>query len=512
MIVNIIPIQAHLSPSLPTVVGNVDYHEFCRQLERIDHVLKHGGAENQFVVLSVEHWLKQRQAPAKDIKAPVTGVSHKQQLRFQKHSRLALRCTVVRTLLQESFRDFSVHLADSALLQKFCRLDRIEVIRVPSKSLLQRYSTWLPVESMREVMNTLLRQGGVQADREMSGLDLEEPLDLEALFMDTTCVKANIHFPVDWVLLRDGTRTLMKAVNLIRAQGLKHRMDEPAQFVREMNQLSMAMTMTRRKATGKKGRKKLLREMKRMVRRVEKHALRHRELLAQEWRQTEWTEKEAQVVLRRIDGVLALLPQARKQAHERIIGERPVKSQDKLLSLYETDVRVIVRGKADAEVEFGNTLLLVENRQGVIVDYHLWRESAPADSRMVSDSLKRIQEITGPDIVPRVEKVAADRGFDSAQTRKNLEHAGIYNAICPRSPAVLKERLQEEEFADCQRRRSQTEGRIGILKNQFLGRPLRAKGFEHREMAVAWSVLTHNLWVIARMPQRGKAVAESQAA
>jgi hypothetical protein len=145
----------------------------------------------------------------------------------------------------------------------------------------------------------------------------------------------------------------------------------------------MAMTMTRRKATGKKGRKKLLREMKRMVRRVQQHALRHRELLAQEWRQTEWTEKEAQVVLRRIDGVLALLPQARKQAHERIIGERAVKNSDKLLSLYETDVRVIVRGKADAEVEFGNTLLLVENRQGVIVDYHLWRESAPADSRMV---------------------------------------------------------------------------------------------------------------------------------
>jgi hypothetical protein len=39
--------------------------------------------------------------------------------------------------------------------------------------------------------------------------------------------------------------------------------------------------------------------------------------------------------------------------------------------------------------------------------------------------------------VPQVKKVAADRGFDSAQTRKNLEHAEIYNAVCPRSPAVL---------------------------------------------------------------------------
>jgi hypothetical protein len=29
---------------------------------------------------------------------------------------------------------------------------------------------------------------------------------------------ANIHYPVDWVLLRDATQTLMKAVSLIRAK------------------------------------------------------------------------------------------------------------------------------------------------------------------------------------------------------------------------------------------------------------------------------------------------------
>lgn len=44
-------------------------------------------------------------------------------------------------------------------------------------------------------------------------------------------------------------------------------------------------------------------------------------------------------VLRRLDGVLALLPQAQKQAHERIIGQRRVDNADKVLSLYETDTR-----------------------------------------------------------------------------------------------------------------------------------------------------------------------------
>ena len=51
------------------------------------------------------------------------------------------------------------------------------------------------------------------------------------------------------------------------------------------------------------------------------------------------------------------------------------------------------------------------------------------------------------------------------------------------------------------RRRAQTEGRIGVLKNVFLQRGVpRAKGFANRELQAAWAVLSHNLWVVARMP------------
>ena len=62
--------------------------------------------------------------------------------------------------------------------------------------------------------------------------------------------------------------------------------------------------------------------------------------------------------------------------------------------------------------------------------------------------------------------------------------------------------MEEERFVQLQRRRSQTEGRLGIFKNGFLGRPLRAKGFEHRAMAVTWQMLTHNLRVLARLEQK----------
>ena len=53
------------------------------------------------------------------------------------------------------------------------------------------------------------------------------------------------------------------------------------------------------------------------------------------------------------------------------------------------------------------------------------------------------------------------------------------------------------------------EGRIGIVKNVFLGRPLRAKGYGHRALAVSWAVLTHNLWVLARLPRAAAALAQA---
>src|ERR1022692_4378777 len=204
---------------------------------------------------------------------------------------------------------------------------------------------------MRHLIEGLLVAGMDPAGR----LNLKEPVDLAEYFVDTTALKANIHFPVDWVLLRDATRTLLKAVTLIRREGLKTRMEPPPEFLRRINRLCIQMTPSRR------------------------HARRHRDLLDQEWEKTGWSRRQAEQVLGRMDQVLELLPRAQQQAHERIIGERKVDNAEKILSLYEPDIQVLVRGKAGAEVEFGNKLLLGENKQGIILDYQLWPETAPAD-------------------------------------------------------------------------------------------------------------------------------------
>ena len=238
--------------------------------------------------------------------------------------------------------------------------------------------------------------------------------------------------------------------------------------------------------------------MKKLVKVVSRHARRHRELLDKEWEKTDWTRPQAQQVLGRIDQVLELLPRAQKQAHERIIGGRQVANAEKILSLYEPDIHVLVRGKAGAEVEFGNTVLLGEDRQGIILDYQIWKDPAPADVHLLVESLERVN--AGLD--RGVSAVAADRGFASKTNTTGLREAQIFDGLCPRSPEALQERMKEKRFVQMQKRRSQTEARISILQRGFLGRPMRAKGFAHRELAVAWGVLTHNLWMMARLRKK----------
>lgn len=82
-----------------------------------------------------------------------------------------------------------------------------------------------------------------------------------------------------------------------------------------------------------------------------------------------------------MDQVLEQLPPLRQQARQRILAGQLVTNEAKILSLYEAEMRVIVCKKAGAEVEFGNTLLLAENPQGLLIDWELARlqraEAAP---------------------------------------------------------------------------------------------------------------------------------------
>ena len=476
----IIPFELPLPVALQTIEGNVDYRTFRDQLLQINENLVLSGLEDHFIQADLERWFNSQKR-----------VSAKAQQIRQFHSRRALRCNIARMVLREDYRGFATRLADSPLLQLFCGISEVDRVRVPGKSTLQRYATWWTEAEVHHLSGQLLQIGAQQPEK----LCLPEPVDLERCWIDTTCVEANIHYPVDWVLLRDSTRTLMKALRLIRNQGLKRRMEPPEIFITRMKRLCIQMTHTSAKQDSQRHRKTTLRKMDKLVGTVAAHARRYRKLLDEDWSQTDWTRPQAEQVLQRMDEVLEQLPKARRQARERILSGKLTENKDKILSLYEREVCVIVRKKAGAEVEFGNTLLLGENSQGLILDWELFKETAPADVRLLRQSVERMRTVFGP----LLKELGADRGFDSQTNQEILRELDIYNGVCPRSPQELKKRIRSWKFNQLQDRRSQTEGRVAILKNVFVGQPMRSKGFTNRALTLTWAVLTHNLWVMARM-------------
>ncbi len=487
--------QLEFRRALPVVVGNVDYLRNEARLLRIDELLRLSGIEDSYIEKCMVQWMTELRAVAEKEGKRFREPSEKATARYERMCRQAFRCNIARQLTEKEYRKFSLRLAECALLQWFCRIDRLEQTKVPTKSTLERHDKLIPESQVRELIDLLNRMAIDNA----GSLDMERALKLDVYLSDTTCVKANIHFPTDWVLLRDGVRTLMKAVKVIRKHGLKYRMPDPDAFLKAVNRLSIEMSQSRRRLDSVKRRKTVLRQMKRLTKIVKKHAERYSARLQTRWRQeTDLHEGEVRQIIARIAGIVEQLPAAIRQAHERIIGGRKVENQDKILSLYEPDIHVIVRNKADAEVEFGNTLLLAEQTDGLIVDWKLEKAISPGDIALMKTSLTRMKTVF--ERYPSA--VGADRGFSSQASHQWVQKEEMTDAICPRDPGMLKERLKDPKFREIQKRRAQTEGRIGILKNDFLGRPLLSKGFEHRELAVSWAILAHNLWLLARIPQK----------
>jgi hypothetical protein len=482
---NNISFQLEFRPEVPNVYGTLDYREFRDTLIKIDEILIKSDLEHKLVTGALSQYVTNKGLSAIKFYNCKEAAFHYKKL---KH---ALRCNIARHLTGESYRQFSIRLADSELFQWFTSISAFGCRKAISKSTLERYEKCFDETLLAKKIREWLA-GLADADKALE-TGIHNPIDCKKIFSDSTCIKAHIHFPVDWILLRDAARSLLLAIKTIRAQGLMNRMIEPQLLLKQMNKFCIAMTHARRKSDSKKQRKTVFRKMKKLSACIAKHAKRYRELLGNEWEKTEWTHIQTQQVIHRIDSVLEQLPAAIKQAHERIIGERLVASKDKILSLYDKDAHIIVRGKAENEVEFGQGLLLTEQEDGLIIDWQLFKDQPPSDSKVLESMVERIENYYGA-----IESLTTDRGFSDKKNDAILEAHNIYNAVCPRSPKQLKEKLVDPIFLSLQTRRSQTEARIGIFKNIFLGKPLRSRITDYKKLAVSWCVLTHNLWLLSR--------------
>lgn len=214
-----ITLQLEFSPELPNVYGTLDYKEFRTTLIKIDEILVKSGLEHKLVSEALNQYLVEKELNPAEFYNSKKASFHYKKL---KH---ALRCNISRHLTGESYRLFSIRVADSKLFQWFVGIGDFSCRKAIAKSSLERYQKLLDEKMISEEIHKWLADLTDSNKAIVSGI--YEPIDCKTVFTDSTCVKAHIHFPVDWVLLRDGARSLLSAIKTIRAQGLKNRMVEP---------------------------------------------------------------------------------------------------------------------------------------------------------------------------------------------------------------------------------------------------------------------------------------------
>jgi len=181
----IIAIQDYFRPALPQVLNCKDYEEEKRLLERVDQVLRQSGVERHFLELSMEQF----EANTKKLMegGEIEGSYLRDKERYMRHSRRALRCTVLKNLIGGGYRKMSKGLALTPPYRWFCDCEDFGIVKVPGKSTLQGYAHWLPAEQMEKVIRTLtLAVGDAERAREI-GLECE-------LFADLGSVMLYCHF------------------------------------------------------------------------------------------------------------------------------------------------------------------------------------------------------------------------------------------------------------------------------------------------------------------------------
>ena len=170
-----ITFQQKFCPPLPEIDGSKDYRDKRELYERMDQLITDLGLDTQFARLA----LKDHQKPSE---------------RKKDWMITAYRIQTVRMLSGvESLRQLASDLADSMLLQWFCRLEHFGVskIKAPSKSTIDRIGKLLAVAEVEKLNNILLQACG--SETEARRLGLERSLEMAEAWFDATCVKAGIH-------------------------------------------------------------------------------------------------------------------------------------------------------------------------------------------------------------------------------------------------------------------------------------------------------------------------------
>ena len=297
------------------------------------------------------------------------------------------------------------------------------------------------------------------------------------LILDATCVPQNIRFPTDASLLNEARENSEEIIDALHEAGLTDG-EKPRTYRKNAKKRYNRFSKSRKKT------KKSIRTAKKEQLNYLRRNLKSIDIIIRN-HPDEWEKALTNWQLERLEVIRLLYEQQRKmyETHTNRIDNR-------IVSLSQPWVRPIVRGKQNAEVEFGAKVELSDVGGFLRIEDFRW--DAFNESTTLKDSVEAYRKAYGH----YPERVLADTIF---RTRENVRYCKSHHIHLngprlgrpPKDPAVRKAELLLEWLESGER--GDIERRFGVGKRTtFLGL-ITAKLKHTSEVTAYTSVITLNL-------------------
>ena len=394
-----------------------------------------------------------------------------------------LRLMFLKRRYRLGYESLCAEVSDSISWRRFCRID-IDG-KVPHPTTLMKITTRCAeqaVEALNDVLLAkaneakLVRMGKVRAD--------------------TTVVSANVEYPTDSGLLAHAVSKIGSLVRRSKAAGggTRTRFRDRSRAARRRVHAIAAKLRLRGAAARDEAQATVLRVTGELAGLAEQAAADAALVLRNARRALRRVTGRARGRLRRaVDELATTIDRTGRivaQTRTRLAGAKP-DSATRLVSLHDPDARPIAKGRLGKPVEFGYKAQVVDNEDGIVLDYTV-DAGNPPDAPQLAPAIRRVSQRTGR--TPR--QATADRGYGEAALDQDLHDLGVKTVAIPRKGRPGSARQQHERrpsFRKLVKWRTGSEGRISHLKHRYQWDRSRVDGRGRTATWCGHGVFAHNL-------------------
>lgn len=283
----------------------------------------------------------------------------------------------------------------------------------------------------------------------------------EAVRGDTFVVAANIHYPTESSLIRDGVRKMIEVAVLLAALLGATGWRQHQHWTKKVKKLARVCDrISRSKGAHAQSRlqqayRQLLEETEKIIERIE--------ALEEQAGRTRGTQRTQTVGLaEKLAHYRQLTERVCDTAQRRVLEDEEVPNSEKLFSIFEPETQLFKRGKAGQPLQFGHLTLVVEDAAGFICHYKILA-TGEQESEIIVSELRALQKR----LKGRIKVASLDRGFHSPENQKDLAKI-IEHPCVPMKGKKQGPRQAEQasvQFRAARQRHPGVESAIGALQS-----------------------------------------------